>query len=588
MPPPIKLKPNFARRYKAHGGVDSFDKILRTFQEDNPGREFLRLDFFCLGGKLSKAPRPEMHITPQGRLQAADKSRIQPLRQFLSVTATNTPYASMYKMPNPNDEPCPLVLPQRAFKENYTDYPTTPTHLQEHSCLVSLTNDAYKNNAGFYDLDMLVVHDVLLMPEVTWEQGINMSAYFSLIPYTVTPATCYYTLHICPSAPGTPYKKLYAQDAPLTYYDHHFIQQRLLCCTELKFPAGTEVIIKKLQSNQHYNGLTGIVHAFRKDKQRYVVCLPSKDNTEILVKEINFHFKTAPPSNAPALTTTDHYQSFYAPNALGDLSYIRYQSSLLHGYTQIMRAHDRRKGRSSKFYDEATLKAVYNMTLSIRQLGKWNNTAWVVEITVKKITNSTPRNYFPMPFPLWVPGPELDDKKIITILSNELLTTLTAKRQALEETFSKPYECGICFTELAEYILIPCLCYGVCTNCGDKAFPVKPESAPKKAPLPLCPWCRTEIQHKYNPKDVIRMGLNIQLRSKPREAEAEAEAGAGAAQQPTYSCDNPACTNKADKKCNGCLSVSYCSLECQKVHWKAGHKAACQAKTASKKPGQKI
>lgn len=45
-------------------------------------------------------------------------------------------------------------------------------------------------------------------------------------------------------------------------------------------------------------------------------------------------------------------------------------------------------------------------------------------------------------------------------------------------------------------------------------------------------------------------------------------------------CSNTYCTkteeNKGDfKKCGRCQRVSYCSRECQKEHWKAGHKVVC-------------
>mmetsp|Transcript_24953 Transcript_24953/g.40839 ORF Transcript_24953/g.40839 Transcript_24953/m.40839 type:complete len:152 (-) Transcript_24953:673-1128(-) len=40
--------------------------------------------------------------------------------------------------------------------------------------------------------------------------------------------------------------------------------------------------------------------------------------------------------------------------------------------------------------------------------------------------------------------------------------------------------------------------------------------------------------------------------------------------------DCPVClVNRSTKTCSRCLSVSYCSPECQKKHWKESHKKAC-------------
>ncbi|KAI8381339.1 uncharacterized protein BYT42DRAFT_593220 [Radiomyces spectabilis] len=46
-------------------------------------------------------------------------------------------------------------------------------------------------------------------------------------------------------------------------------------------------------------------------------------------------------------------------------------------------------------------------------------------------------------------------------------------------------------------------------------------------------------------------------------------------------CANPACDKKEQnagdfKRCGQCQRVSYCSRECQKDHWKAGHKVVCK------------
>ena len=52
--------------------------------------------------------------------------------------------------------------------------------------------------------------------------------------------------------------------------------------------------------------------------------------------------------------------------------------------------------------------------------------------------------------------------------------------------------------------------------------------------------------------------------SSPLCASCGAESGPGAA---------------ALKPCSRCKAVSYCGKECQRAHWKAGHKAACNSST---------
>lgn len=42
-------------------------------------------------------------------------------------------------------------------------------------------------------------------------------------------------------------------------------------------------------------------------------------------------------------------------------------------------------------------------------------------------------------------------------------------------------------------------------------------------------------------------------------------------------CDGPGCTNGSpSKRCARCKLFFYCSVECQKAHWKAGHKKTCK------------
>jgi len=52
--------------------------------------------------------------------------------------------------------------------------------------------------------------------------------------------------------------------------------------------------------------------------------------------------------------------------------------------------------------------------------------------------------------------------------------------------------------------------------------------------------------------------------------------------QSLLGCDAPGCTRlqqedgSACKQCSGCKYMKYCSKECQKAHWKAGHKHECE------------
>jgi hypothetical protein len=41
-------------------------------------------------------------------------------------------------------------------------------------------------------------------------------------------------------------------------------------------------------------------------------------------------------------------------------------------------------------------------------------------------------------------------------------------------------------------------------------------------------------------------------------------------------CSRSGCTHKAINLCTGCFYVAYCSKECQRIDWRAGHKKECQ------------
>jgi hypothetical protein len=64
-----------------------------------------------------------------------------------------------------------------------------------------------------------------------------------------------------------------------------------------------------------------------------------------------------------------------------------------------------------------------------------------------------------------------------------------------------------------------------------------------------------------------------------------------------WACNNAACTNLGKlselqlvtgkaKVCAGCKQVRMCSAECQKQHWKAGHKLVCKKLAAAAAAGQ--
>ena len=40
--------------------------------------------------------------------------------------------------------------------------------------------------------------------------------------------------------------------------------------------------------------------------------------------------------------------------------------------------------------------------------------------------------------------------------------------------------------------------------------------------------------------------------------------------------------DRATKKCSSCHTVTYCNVECQKVHWKKSHKITCLGKLRKK------
>eukprot|EP00736_Rhodelphis_marinus_P012878 Rmarinus@m.10893 len=45
-------------------------------------------------------------------------------------------------------------------------------------------------------------------------------------------------------------------------------------------------------------------------------------------------------------------------------------------------------------------------------------------------------------------------------------------------------------------------------------------------------------------------------------------------------CNGPGCTNPGERQCSSCKQTVYCSVACQRAHWKNGHKAECMARTA--------
>ena len=52
----------------------------------------------------------------------------------------------------------------------------------------------------------------------------------------------------------------------------------------------------------------------------------------------------------------------------------------------------------------------------------------------------------------------------------------------------------------------------------------------------------------------------------------------------TYKCSSPSCRNEGLKSCGRCLTAKYCSAECQRSHWKGGHKLVCVVAGSAPKP----
>jgi len=44
-----------------------------------------------------------------------------------------------------------------------------------------------------------------------------------------------------------------------------------------------------------------------------------------------------------------------------------------------------------------------------------------------------------------------------------------------------------------------------------------------------------------------------------------------------HQCSIKSCTKEAHQICSGCKTARYCSKDCQKVHWIAGHKTECRS-----------
>jgi len=70
-----------------------------------------------------------------------------------------------------------------------------------------------------------------------------------------------------------------------------------------------------------------------------------------------------------------------------------------------------------------------------------------------------------------------------------------------------------------------------------------------------------------------RQGLLERVATVRRET---AEVDARAAAMRRRVCDGPGCSEAAPSKCRRCGLAAYCSRECQKKHWKSGHKQVCR------------
>ena len=94
---------------------------------------------------------------------------------------------------------------------------------------------------------------------------------------------------------------------------------------------------------------------------------------------------------------------------------------------------------------------------------------------------------------------------------------------------------------------------------------------------------RAEEQEKDLPPQVrARMGPTIKLSAQALITSSQESVRVGTSRE-CHGCQQP----KANLKlCTACRSVAYCSQECQKAAWKAGHKKECARKQASREQGK--
>lgn len=145
---------------------------------------------------------------------------------------------------------------------------------------------------------------------------------------------------------------------------------------------------------------------------------------------------------------------------------------------------------------------------------------------------------------------------------------------------------------------------GACTHpifCRDQLVSIshlpllKQKELEVRSAAELTAWCRSVEQPAV--EHCSTCGMDSSAEAKTKHAERQARMQSEMAQSCHAKCSNPKCkvvhecekhhvTPLHLKKCSRCLKVAYCSVDCQKEHWRNGHKAVCTSAAAARASGK--